>query len=37
VRVAGGKALRSLTLDTGIFVDANPGDNTWAAPTAGSH
>ena len=37
VRVAGGKALRSLALDTGIFVDANPGDNTWAAPTAGSH
>jgi len=24
VQVAGGKALRSMTLDTGIFVDANP-------------
>jgi len=36
VQVAGGKALRSVTLDTGIFVDANPGDNTWAADKAGS-
>ena len=35
VPVAGGKALRSVTLDTGIFVDANPGDNTWAADKAG--
>jgi len=31
VRVAGGKALRSVNLDTGIFLDANPGDNTWTA------
>jgi hypothetical protein len=31
VRVAGGKALRSVQLDTGIFLDANPGDNTWTA------
>jgi hypothetical protein len=31
VPVAGGKTLRSVTLDTGIFVDANPGDNTWKA------
>jgi hypothetical protein len=37
VRVAGGKALRSVTLDTGIFVDFNPGDNTWAADKAGGH
>jgi hypothetical protein len=36
VRIAGGKVLRSVTLDTGIFVDANPGDNTWAADKAGS-
>jgi hypothetical protein len=35
--VAGGKTLRSVTLDTGIFVDANPGDNAWKADTAGSH
>jgi hypothetical protein len=31
VRIAGGKALRSVTLDTGIFVDANPADNVWTA------
>ena len=31
VRVAGGKALRSVQLDTGIFLDTNPGDNTWTA------
>jgi hypothetical protein len=37
VRVAAGKALRSVTLDTGIFVDFNPGDNAWAADKAGSH
>jgi hypothetical protein len=37
VRVAGGKAVRSVTLDTGIFVDFNPGDNTWAADKANSH
>jgi hypothetical protein len=36
VQVAGGKALRSVTLDTGIFVDANPADNSWAADKAGS-
>ena len=36
VRIAGGKALRSVTLDTGTFVDANPGDNTWAADKAGA-
>ncbi|MCU0252881.1 MAG: M1 family metallopeptidase [Vicinamibacterales bacterium] len=35
VRVSGGKALRSVTLDTGIFVDANPGDNAWKADEAG--
>jgi hypothetical protein len=28
VRIACGKAVRSVTLDTGIFVDFNPGDNT---------
>jgi hypothetical protein len=31
VRVAGGKALRSVNPDTGIFVDANTKDNTWIA------
>ena len=31
VRIAGGKALRSAQLDTGIFLDANPKDNTWIA------
>jgi len=34
LRIAGGKALRSVTLDTGIFVDANPGDNVWKAEAA---
>ena len=37
VRVAGGKAVRSVTLDTGIFVDFNPGDNKWVADKADSH
>jgi hypothetical protein len=37
VPVAGRKALRSVTVDTGIYVDFNPGDNTWAAATAGGH
>ncbi|MBL8424237.1 MAG: M1 family metallopeptidase [Candidatus Accumulibacter phosphatis] len=36
VRIAGSKALRSVSLDTGIFLDANPGDNTWAVDKAGS-
>jgi hypothetical protein len=26
-----------VTVDTGIYVDFNPGDNTWAAATAGGH
>jgi hypothetical protein len=34
VRVAGAKALRSVTLDTGIFVDAHPTDNTWQTDAA---
>jgi hypothetical protein len=29
VRIAGGKALRAVSLDTGIFVDANPAGNSW--------
>jgi len=37
VRIAGGKALRSVTVDTGIYVDFNPGDNAWTADKAGSH
>jgi len=37
VRVSGGKALRSVTLDTGIFADANPSDNAWTAGKAGNH
>jgi hypothetical protein len=36
VPVAAGKTLKSVTLDTGIFVDANPGDNTWKAGPAGN-
>jgi hypothetical protein len=35
VRVPGGRALRSVSLDTGIFVDANPADNTWMAAKLG--
>jgi hypothetical protein len=31
LRLVAGKALRTVTLDTGIFVDANPVDNTWTA------
>lgn len=34
VRVEGAKALRSVTLDTGIFVDAHPADNSWQAEAA---
>jgi hypothetical protein len=34
VRLVGGKALRAVTLDTGIFVDANPADNAWQAEAA---
>lgn len=29
------KALKSVTVDTGIFVDASPGDNTWTAQPDG--
>lgn len=36
VRIAGGKALSSVSLDTGIFVDANPADNAWSADKAGA-
>jgi hypothetical protein len=36
VPVAAGKTLKSVALDTGIFVDANPGDNTWKAEPAGT-
>ena len=37
VSVATAKTLKSVTLDAGIYADANPGDNTWAADKAGSH
>jgi hypothetical protein len=37
VRLSGGKALRSVTLDTGIFADANPSDNAWTTDKAGNH
>jgi Peptidase family M1 domain len=33
VPVAAGKPLKSITLDTGIFPDANPADNTWQIKT----
>lgn len=36
IRVASGKALRSVSLDTGIFMDSNPADNAWAADKAGA-
>jgi hypothetical protein len=35
VQVAGTKALRSVSIDTGIFVDVNPADNSWKADTSG--
>jgi hypothetical protein len=31
VPVSSGKELESVSLDTGIFVDSNPGDNRWIA------
>jgi hypothetical protein len=31
VPVPAGKSLATVTLDTGIFPDANPGDNAWSA------
>jgi hypothetical protein len=37
VPVAAGKTLRSVSLDTGIFLDANPDDNTWTADKAALH
>ena len=33
VLLATGKPLKSISLDTGIFPDANPADNTWKAKT----
>ena len=33
VPVAAGKTVKSITLDTGIFPDANPKDNTWTSAT----
>ena len=36
VRLPAGKALKSVSLDTGIFGDANPADNAWAADKAGA-
>jgi hypothetical protein len=29
--------MRAVTLDTGIFVDVNAGDNAWPAQKTGSH
>ena len=37
IRAALANRLRAVALDTGIFVDVNPGDNAWAAQKAGSH
>jgi hypothetical protein len=34
VRIAGGKAPRAVSVDTGIYVDANPSDNAWSADKA---
>jgi hypothetical protein len=36
VRLPAGRALKSVSLDTGIFLDANPGDNILAADKAGT-
>ena len=33
VPLTSGKSLKSITLDTGIFPDANPADNTWTSAT----
>lgn len=37
VRVTGLKSLHAVTLDTGIFVDANPTDNTWQTKAPARH
>ena len=37
VRVTGGKTLRSVNVDTGIYVDFNPGDNKWPADQPAAH
>lgn len=29
IRITRSKTLKSLTLDSGIFVNFNPADNTW--------
>ena len=34
VPIAVGKTLKSASLETGIYPDANPADNAWAADTA---
>lgn len=34
LRVPGAKVLRSVAVDTGIFLDAHPGDNVWKAEAA---
>lgn len=36
VRLPAGRALKSVSLDTGIFLDANPGDNILAADKVGT-
>ena len=37
VPIAAGKTLKSASLDTGIYPDANPADNTWATNNATRH
>ena len=37
VRVGGTKPLRTVTIDTGIYVDFNPSDNAWPAEPAVAH
>jgi hypothetical protein len=37
VPIAAGKTLKSASLETGIYPDANPADNAWAADTATRH
>lgn len=37
VPIAAGKTLKSASLETGIYPDANPADNAWAADPATRH
>jgi len=34
IQISSTQTLKSLTLDGGIFMDLNPGDNTWESPSS---